>query len=76
MQLWIRSQNKRCLIKVQSLIIEKNEAGNRWILVNYFGESETYLGIYNTEERAVEILDNIEHWMTQRNELIYEMPEK
>lgn len=62
MELWIRSQNKLNLTKVNSVIIDYNY--QKKIVANYmeFNGDEDYvpLGEYDTEERALEVLDEIQ----------------
>lgn len=59
MNLWIRTQNKIKLTKVNDIIIHevsdgfqiKNYSGNNYVII---------LGLYKTKERALEVLDEIE----------------
>ena len=63
MELWIRSQNKLSLTKVNSVVIDYNN--QKKLVANYmeFNGSEDYtpLGEYDTEERALEVLDEIQN---------------
>lgn len=56
MDLWIRSQNGENLIRCNDIAIQ----GNR--IVGYFGKETEYenLGIYESKERALEVLDEIQ----------------
>ena len=61
MDLWIRSQDKQMLTKVDYLYLEVNDkreilGGNSYM----FNKS---LGIYNSKERALEILNEIQNWI-------------
>lgn len=60
MELWIRSQDKDILVKVDSLLIDDNNNDiytQCWVGVNL----ETYtLGKYKSKERALEVLDEIQ----------------
>ena len=60
MELWIRSQDKDILLKVDSLLIDDNNNDiytQCWVGVNL----ETYtLGKYKTKERALEVLNEIQ----------------
>ena len=58
MDLWIRSQDRRNLIKTERLYVSgKNDE-------YYIGDSLIgHIGIYKTEERALEILDEIENFI-------------
>ena len=57
MELWIRSQDKECLVKISNI---------QYIYKNYIHGLGTYydnlkiLGEYKTKERAIEVLDEIE----------------
>lgn len=59
--LWVRSQDKFNLTKVRNLWIEKS--GQYYAI---FDDSvRYYIGIYETKERAIEVLDEIQELMTQ-----------
>lgn len=65
MDLWIRSQDKMNLVKINQVSI--NYQDNKQIIANYVPElyenSSCYyelLGTYSTKERALEVLDEIE----------------
>ena len=65
MELWIRSQDKMNLVKVNQINI--NYQNNNQIIANYIpdfvgtqGEYYEYLGTYKSKERAIEILDEIQ----------------
>lgn len=55
MELWIRSQNRESLVKVNDISIEMN------MIYGYFDKNTEYelLGQYKTKERALEVLDII-----------------
>jgi len=55
MELWIRSQNKKILLKVNELKIEIN------MIIAFDGNEYQYLGAYKTKERALEVLDEIQN---------------
>ena len=58
MDLWIRSQNKGALIKVEIL-------GYADGTINaYLGNNEIVLGEYSSDERALEVLDEIQRKIT------------
>ena len=66
MDLWVRSQNKYRLLKVESLQIIYNQEDNE--LPYYINSSYELLGSYKTKERALEILDEIQQMV--KNETI------
>lgn len=55
MELWIRSQDRIKLIKVDEVKIETVKGGNTFVYSH-----ATDLGTYTTRERALEILDEIQ----------------
>ena len=61
MELWIRSQDKRTLIQTNRIDID-----DKSIIVwqNNYNCDETYLGTYGTKERALEVLDEIQDFIT------------
>ena len=73
MELWIRSQNKKLLCKVDSLFIEEESykrKGRYRIMAN-----NGWLGEYNTLERALEVLDEIQNFIRRKDyDGIYIMP--
>lgn len=58
MELWIRSQNKEILMKTPEL--KYNQKGNDYSILGYdtLG-AYRLLGIYESKERALEVLDEI-----------------
>lgn len=58
MNLWVRSQDKRILQKVDNIFLDANY-GNK-IISTYDGDN-TELGAYKKKERALEILDEIQN---------------
>ena len=68
MDLWIRSQNKEVLSKYNRLAVSqvtiKSSAKVMGLIDNDFGW-ET-LGDYKTKERALEVLDEIQNFLTPR----------
>lgn len=58
MELWIRNQNKETLeltTYLQIIYLEELDQKNKWVI-----EGGSYLGYYNTKERALEVLDEIQ----------------
>ena len=65
MNLWVRSQDKMNLVKINQISI--NYQNNKQIIANYIpelyensGEYCELLGTYETKERALEVLDEIQ----------------
>ena len=58
MELWVRSQDKECLINISNIqYIYKN---NMYGLGTYY-DNLKILGTYKTKERAIEVLDEIQN---------------
>lgn len=64
MELWIRTQNKNELLKVEDLCVEYNGALDPELhpyrIIAKVDDKEIKLGIYEDKERAMEILDEIQ----------------
>lgn len=73
MELWVRSQDKISLTKINSIGIEYDKK-----LVGY-GNVCVKLGEYKTKERALEVLDEIQKYIllpnTDNSAYVYQMPE-
>lgn len=69
MELWIRTQDRMNLVKINQVSL--NYQNNKQIIANYIPEiyenSSCYyelLGTYKTKERALEVLDEIQKYIT------------
>lgn len=58
MELWVRSQDRRILQKVDNIFLDANYDNKR--ICSYDNDSEIELGTYETEKRALEVLDEIQ----------------
>ena len=58
MDLWVRSISKRILLKVDNILVV--EAENKHRLYTLSHDEEIELGEYETKERALEVLDEIQ----------------
>ena len=56
MELWIRSQKGTRLIKVNNILACKFDDGSYGLQIN----GECFVGTYKTEERALEVLNDIQ----------------
>ena len=93
MELWIKSQDKQMLIKVFE--VRLNWSNDAEIIVNSYttdGCDYDYRGVgtYKTKDRALEVLDEIQHKLdyiyelslrpraltTIEHKIVYEMPEE
>ena len=97
MELWIRSQDKEVLLNIkgiqyQNYKLVENETVEANILIGFYNYYDNeILGEYETKERALEVLDEIQRLITDLQYLnyaikndefcsyrpnVYEMPEK
>ena len=58
MNLWVRSQDKRILQKVDNIFLDANYENKR--ISTYDGDN-VELGTYKTKERAIEVLNEIQN---------------
>ena len=81
MELWIRSQDKNKLCVAKFYELDNDKTG----IFCFNGESYSiFAGKYKTKERALEVLDEIQHFMTAKDVMgmlynrdeIFEMPEE
>lgn len=62
MELWIRSQSEQTLIKAEKIFIENEE-----LYATTNSEFNERIGIYNSRERAFEVLDEIQEHLDYLN---------
>ena len=58
--MWIRSQNKRILTKVNEVIVtfvDENKCFISW----FWDKGSDTLGVYSTKEKALKVLDQIQY---------------
>ena len=75
MNLWIRSQDRMNLVQIKQISI--NYYNNKQIIANYNGCYYELLGTYETNERALEVLDEIQAYINSDvmfNLNVFEMP--
>ena len=74
--MWVRSQDKKTLVKVDKLIIAYDTDEKIYEIHNVYDS----LGVYKSKERALEVLDEIQEFimMSKTTQLttIYEMPKE
>lgn len=74
--MWIRSQNKKILSKVNEVLICTMD-DNKYFIEGFWNRGSDTLGIYSTEEKALKVLDKIQYNMELfEHELImvFQMP--
>ena len=78
MELWIRSQDKLKLVKVNYVYAIENKI-NSFSIYGETIDSAPIIGRYKTKERAIEVLDEIQNYIllpnTDNSAYVYEMPE-
>jgi hypothetical protein len=74
---WIRTQDRESLVNVEEIILIRAAVCCPVPTLFHIDSKKARLGTYGTEERALQILDNIEHWLTSKHEtIVYEMPKE
>ena len=66
--MWIRSQDKKVLIKCEDIEISGTDIVN----ITRYGVAK--LGKYSTEEKALKVLDKISHYVVHHPLACYQMP--
>jgi len=75
MNLWIRSQDRENLVQVNRIFITKYNDYEIVCEMPFENDGVLTLGAYKTEERALEVLDEIQNLLVipSRNNLTYEL---
>lgn len=76
MGLWIKNQNKNALYKPEKLELEYDFMCCDEVQLIHIKSDKGILGSYKTEERALEVLGEIEDLLYEYKISIYEMPEE
>lgn len=71
--MWIRSQDKRNLVNCVRIWIRGSE--KTYYICGSTYNNEYVLGKYNSKQRALEILDDIQYMLSTHNEL-FQIPEE
>lgn len=80
MELWIRSQDKTKLVKVDNIVYMDSSEDYEKEVHSLWNDCKGILGTYETKERALEVLDEIQKifYNNQKyinNVVVYQMPE-
>lgn len=67
MELWIRSQNKLILQKVNAFLITQSDK-DKWTIID--NQNLTIYGTYKSKERALEVLNEIQNRLMPYSEII------
>lgn len=76
MNLWLRSQDKKTLLKASRIDVIETD------IMCYFGYEyeEVYIATYNSKERALEVLDEIQteisNYVGTVAQIVYQMPKE
>lgn len=82
MELWVRSQDKMKLVKVNQLEYDFTEIRDeeRHKIITFLNNGCFILGTYKTKERALEVLDEIQieidNYIGTMAQSVYEMPKE
>lgn len=75
MDLWIRSQDRESILKPIDILLENPlNSGETGIRGYFSNNSYKMLGYYKTEQRALEVLDEIQSFLENNYISIDEMP--
>ena len=75
MELWIRSQDKDFIMKVNNIILGyQNDVNNKGInelrrLFTFTKDTAFTLGVYQSKERALEVLDEIQEFIENKGKI-------
>ena len=78
MQVWIRNQNRKGLKLVRNLAVKRNKVIGYAISMGLGAPDQSVLGAYETEERALAVLDFIQRKMESSpgGIVVLEMPKE
>ena len=81
MELWVRSQNKDFLTKVDEVHLVNDFLCSDTVQLVYINGNKKRLGRYETRERALEILDKIQELLSpdvgfHLESFVFQMPER
>ena len=69
MELWVRSQDKEALLKVNNGLMYWDDTDKRnCIVIKETSTNLSVLGTYKTKERALEVLDEIQEYLLKMGE--------
>lgn len=72
--MWIRSQNKRILSKVNEVLISTMD-DNKYFIEGFWDRGSDTLGIYSSESKALMVLDKIESYLEYSHNVVFQMPQ-
>lgn len=72
--MWIRTQDRKKLLEIKDFKIH-NDINGRFNIRGFYRDEEVVLGIYETKERALEVIYDIQ-FLIVNNEKLYVMPKE
>lgn len=75
--MWIRSQSKKALLNVNQVVINNTKYESEYYIHGYSERGIDILGVYSTEEKALEVLDYIQSEIQSNvydEQTVFEMP--
>lgn len=75
--MWIRSQSKKALLNVNQVVINNTKDESKYYIHGYSERGIDILGVYSTEEKALEVLDYIQSEIQSNvydEQTVFEMP--
>ena len=75
--MWIRSQSKKVLLNVNQVVINNTKDESEYYIHVYSERGIDILGVYSTEEKALEVLDYIQSEIQSNvydEQTVFEMP--
>lgn len=75
--MWIRSQSKKALLNVNQVVINNTKDKSEYYIQGYSERGIDILGVYSTEEKALEVLDYIQSEIQSNvydEQTVFEMP--
>lgn len=75
--MWIRSQNKKILSKVNEVLICTMD-DNKYFIEGFQNRGSDTLGIYSSQEKALKVLDKIQYNMEpfeHEPTMVFQMPQ-
>ena len=74
--MWVRSQNKEVLANIKAFNIIKDK--EKFCITGYLNsvsDNFIYLGKYETKEKAMQVLDELQRRIAKSESGVYQMPE-
>lgn len=72
--MWIRSQSKKSLLNVNQVVIKNTKDESEYYIHGYSERGIDILGVYSTQEKALNVLDYIEDSLEYPHNTVFQMP--